>query len=250
MSIYHILVLIAATFYLNACASTPEKLQGADYYFNEGQKAFEKKRCIEASEHFQRLVSNFPGSQRVAEAQYLLAESFYCGRDYVNAAFEYQRLIDIYPASQWSDDAQFKIGESYFNQARRAELDQKETFEALTAFRNFIEDNPSSPLIDTARERITECRDRLAKKIFKGAYLYQRQGYLEAARISYQDVLRDYSDTSWYYHTLFRLGEIERAEGNTDQAVQFWKEVLQESGDQDLMKDVQKALSKLSKSTG
>jgi outer membrane protein assembly factor BamD len=248
MSIYHIFVLIATTFYLGACASTPEKLQGADYYFDEGQKALEKKRCIEASEHFQRLVSNFPGSQHVTEAQYNLAESFYCGHDYVNAAFEYQRLIDIYPASQWADQAQFKIGESYYNQARRAELDQKETFEALTAFRNFIEDNPSSPLVATARERIVECRNRLAKKLFKSAYLYQRQGYPEAALISFQDVLRDYSDTIWYYHTLFHLGEIEQASGNTDKAVQHWKEVLQDSGDEDLKKDTQKAISQLSKS--
>jgi outer membrane protein assembly factor BamD len=250
MSIYNIFVLIAAAFYLSACASTPEKLQGADYYFSEGQKALEKNRCIEATEHFQRLVSNFPGSQRVTEAQYNLAEAFYCGHDYVNAAFEYQRLIDIYPASQGADQAQFKIGESYYHQARRAELDQKETFEALTAFRNFIEDNPSSPLVETARERIAECRDRLAQKLFNGADLYHRQGYPEAARISFQDVLRDYSDTIWYYHTLFQLGEIEQANGNTDKAVQLWKEVLEESGDEDLTKKVQKAIAKLSKSTG
>ena len=134
--------LIASALYLTACASTPEKLQGADYYYAEGQKAYEKKRCVEASEHFQRLVSNFPGSQRVTESQYMLAESYFCSEDYVNAAFEYQRLIDIYPASNWASEAQFKIGESFFEQMRRPELDQKETYEALTAFRNFIEDNP------------------------------------------------------------------------------------------------------------
>ena len=80
--------LIASALYLTACASTPEKLQGADYYYAEGQKAYEKKRCVEASEHFQRLVSNFPGSQRVTESQYMLAESYFCSEDYVNAAFE------------------------------------------------------------------------------------------------------------------------------------------------------------------
>ena len=163
--------LIASALYLTACASTPEKLQGADYYYAEGQKAYEKKRCVEASEHFQRLVSNFPGSQRVTESQYMLAESYFCSEDYVNAAFEYQRLIDIYPASNWASEAQFKIGESFFEQMRRPELDQKETYEALTSFRNFIEDNPGSPLVETARERIRSCRENLAEKIYLGAYL-------------------------------------------------------------------------------
>ena len=250
MSIYTRITLIASGLYLTACASTPEKLQGADYYYVEGQKAYEKKRCVEASEHFQRLVSNFPGSQRVTESQYMLAESYFCSEDYVNAAFEYQRLIDIYPTSDWAAEAQFKIGESFFEQMRRPELDQKETYEALTAFRNFIEDNPSSPLIETARERIRSCRENLAEKIYLGAYLYQKQGYTEAARMSFQDVLRDYPDTAWYYQTLFRLGELALESANTDLAAQYWQEVLQGSDDVDLKKDVQEALAQLDLSAG
>ena len=242
--------LIASALYLTACASTPEKLQGADYYYAEGQKAYEKKRCVEASEHFQRLVSNFPGSQRVTESQYMLAESYFCSEDYVNAAFEYQRLIDIYPASNWASEAQFKIGESFFEQMRRPELDQKETYEALTAFRNFIEDNPGSPLVQTARERIRFCRENLAEKIYLGAYLYQKQGYSEAARMSFQDVLRDYPDTAWDYYTLFRLGELAREKADTDLAAQYWQEVLQGSEDADLKKEVQEALTQLDLSAG
>ena len=250
MPIYVRTALIASALYLTACASTPEKLQGADYYYAEGQKAYEKKRCVEASEHFQRLVSNFPGSQRVTESQYMLAESYFCSEDYVNAAFEYQRLIDIYPASNWASEAQFKIGESFFEQMRRPELDQKETYEALTAFRNFIEDNPESPLVQTARERIRSCRENLAEKIYLGAYLYQKQGYSEAARMSFQDVLRDYPDTAWYYYTLFRLGELAREKADTDLAVQYWQEVLQGSEDADLKKEVQEALTQLDLSAG
>jgi outer membrane protein assembly factor BamD len=236
---------IVAALFAAGCASTPEKLQGADFYYAEGKKAYEKKRCVEASEHFQRLVSNFPGSQRVTESQYLLAESFFCSEDYVNAAFEYQRLIDIYPASEWAQEAQFKIGESYFEQVRRPELDQKETYEALTAFRNFIEDNPDSPLADTARERIGTCRANLAEKIYLGAYLYQKQGYLEAARISFQDVLRDYPDTSWYYYTLFRLGELAFADADAELASRYWDEVLRDSEDDDLKEQVQEAIAQL-----
>ena len=250
MPIYVRTALIASALYLTACASTPEKLQGADYYYAEGQKAYEKKRCVEASEHFQRLVSNFPGSQRVTESQYMLAESYFCSEDYVNAAFEYQRLIDIYPASNWASEAQFKIGESFFEQMRRPELDQKETYEALTAFRNFIEDNPESPLVQTARERIRSCRENLAEKIYLGAYLYHKQGYSEAARMSFQDVLRDYPDTAWYYYTLFRLGELAREKADTDLAAQYWQEVLQGSEDADLKKEVQEALTQLDLSAG
>ena len=235
-----------------ACASTPpEKLQGADYYFEEGQKAMEKNRCLEASEHFKRLVSNFPGSRRVAEAQFLLAEAHFCNHDWVNAAFEYQRIVDIYPSSEWAVEAQFKIGESYFKQLRRPELDQKETFEALTAFRNFVDDHADSPLVEQARQRIVECRSRLAQKQYLSGRLYHKQGHLDAAKMTYEEVLREYPDVSeWYYTTLFRMGEIAHAQGDVDLAVRYWKEVLQDSGDPELVEDVQKHLSGLSQSPG
>lgn len=235
-----------------ACASTPsEKLQGADYYFAEGQKAMAKNRCLEASEHFKRLVSNFPGSRRVAEAQFLLAEAYFCSRDWVNAAFEYQRIVDIYPSSEWAVEAQFKVGESHFKQLRRPELDQKETFEALTAFRNFIEDHFDSPLAEQARQRIVECRNRLAQKQYLSGRLYHKQGYLDAAKMTYEEVLREYPDVGeWYYATLFRMGEIAHAQGDVELAVRYWKEVLQDSGDPKLEEGVQKHLSELSQSPG
>ncbi len=246
----YLILLVAVG--LAACASTtPEKLQGADYYYKEGQKAMDKKRCIQASEHFQRLVSNFPGSQRVAEAQFMLAEAYFCSEDWVNAAFEYQRIVDIYPSSEWVTESQFKIGESYYRQLRRPELDQKETFEALNAFRYFIEDHPGSPRVEDARQRIADCRDRLAQKQYLSARLYHRQGHLDAAKITYEEVLRDYPDASkWYYTTLFRMGEIAQAQGDVDLAVRYWKEVLQDSDDQQLNEDVQKYLSSLSETTG
>ena len=235
---------------LMGCASTPEKLQGAEYYYAEGKKSFEKNRCMEATEHFQRLVSNFPGSQRVPEAQYMLAESFYCSADYVNAVFEYQRLIDIYPASDRLEEAQYKIGESNYQQMRNPQLDQKETYETLKAFRNFIEEHPTSPKVEMARKRIIECRENLAEKLYEAAYLYQRQGYLEAARISYSDLLRDYIDTTWYHKTLFNLGKIARDLEDIENAVRYWEEVLRDSEDDRLRSEVEKALYKVNETAG
>jgi len=102
-----------------------------------------------------------------------------------------------------------------------------------------------------ARQRIADCRDRLAKKQYLSARLYHKQGHLDAAKITYEEVLRDYPDAStWYYTTLFRLGEITQSRGDADLAVRYWKEVLQDSGDQELIKDVQKYLSSLSETTG
>lgn len=240
------LLLLCVSFFPFGCASSrSSQLQGAEYYFEEGMKDLEKKRCLEAIEKFQRLISNFPGSPRISDAQYYLAESYFCNQDYVNAIFEYQRLIDTYPSSQWVDEAQFKIGESHFRQLRRPELDQKETYEALNYFRYFLEDNPDSPLAKTAYQRIAECRNRLAQKQYLVGHLYQRQGYLEAATMAYEEVIRNYSDTPWYYRTLLRLGEIASAQQDYVQARGYWEEVLQDCGEVKLQQEAKKKLEKL-----
>ncbi|HIG17188.1 MAG TPA: outer membrane protein assembly factor BamD [Candidatus Handelsmanbacteria bacterium] len=229
------------------CASKgPPELKGADYYFDEGGRDFKRHRYVEAVESFQRIVTNFPGHSRVAEAQYYLAESYFGMDEFVNAAFEYERLVDTYPSSEWRDDAQYMIGESYFEQSHRAELDQTETYEALSAFRRFIEDNAGSPLIADARARIAEGRARLAKKQYLAGRLYHRQGHLEAARMAYEQLLMAYPTTPWYWDGLAQLADVARAEGKVEEARGHWQEVLQgDCEDDELLASIRKWVAEL-----
>jgi outer membrane protein assembly factor BamD len=227
------------------CSSSVPTLKKAEYYFERGQTALEKKRCLKAIEEFQRVVTNFPGSSMVPHAQYYLAEAHYCNKDYVQAVFEYERLLNTYPSSEWVDDAQFRIAEAYYNQLRRVELDQQETYESLTHFRRFIDDNPSSPLVEVARERIVECRTLLAEKRYLAAQLYHKQKRLEAAAITYRDILRDFPDTPYYYETLAQLGKIAHKRDNPKEARIYWVEVQRDCEDEKLVTQVEKLLSQL-----
>ena len=227
------------------CSSSVPTLKKAEYYFERGQLALGKERCMKAVEEFQRVVTNFPGSSLVPDAQFYLAEAYYCSEDYVQAVFEYERLLNTYPSCEWIDDAQFRIAEAYYKQLRRAELDQQETYESLNYFRRFIDDNPNSPLVAVAREHIVECRTRLAEKRYLGARLYHKQGHLEAAAITYRDLLRDFPDTPYYYETLARLGEIAHKRKEHKEARTYWTEVERDSGDEKLVQQVKKLLDEL-----
>jgi outer membrane protein assembly factor BamD len=234
--------LIAALGFFGGCASSLTKLKGAEYYLEEGKKSLDKKRCLKAIESFQRIVNNFPGSSIIADAQYYLGESYFCNQDYIEAIFEYQRLVDIYSSSQWLDEAQYQIGEAHYQQLRRAELDQKETREALVYFYQFIDDNPTSPLVDQARARIVDCRSRLAKKLYQAGELYLKQKHLEAAKLTFNDLILSYPDTPWYFHGVARLGEVYMGQGDEPRARAFWDEVLLDSDDEKLKKQVQKLI--------
>ena len=244
--IFVVAILTAAT--LNSCGgSGVTELKKADFYFGQGMKDLERGRCTEAIEHLQRVVSNFPGAPIVAEAQFHLAEAHFCVKDYVTAAFEYQRVLDVYPSSTWVERAQFNLGECYFNQLRRPELDQKETFEALTYFRQFIEDNPSSPFVEEARQRVRDCRGRLAKKEFLNADLYFKQGFVESAELTFKQVLRNYSDTPiWYYSAIARLGDIAFERDDYKLARSYWDEALSSGAvDEKLEDHIRKKIDQL-----
>ncbi len=248
--VLELILLLAAGLAWGCSSKQATTLKGDEVYFAEGQKALQKKRYLEAVEKFQRLVSNYPGSPLVADAQYYLAEAYFRSEDYVNAVFEYQRLVDAYPASQWLDEAQFQIAESYFRQRRRPELDQKETDEALTHFRLFLEDHPDSPLVEEARQRIAACRGQLAHKIYLNARLYHRQGYLEAAAMIYQQVMQDFPDTEWYYEALAQLGEVALEKKDPAQARSCWEEVARDTEDEELRARVKKRLAEEIPGTG
>ena len=230
--------LLAAAVLAGCAGRTAEQLQGADYYYDEGLEDFEKGRYLKAVDNFQRVVSNYPGYAEIAEAQYYLAESYFHLEDFVSAVFEYERLVDTYPSSPRRVDAEYKIGESWFEQARRPELDQAETYKALAAYRRFIEDNPGTPLAADAEERIRQCRERLAKKDFLAARLYERQGHLDAARMTYEQMVRAYPDTGWYWRGLARIGRIHSRQGRPDEARDVWEQVLSGAGDEKLLEDV------------
>lgn len=230
-----------------ACAgpASQSSLKGADFYYEEGMRNLAKKKYLRAQEKLQRVVSNFPGSPRVADAQFHLGEAFFGMKDYPSAIFEYQRVVDAYSNSPWVARAQFQIAESYYRQRRRPELDQTETYQAIAHFRSFLDDHPDSPLVDEARQRIVECRSRLAKKAYLSARLYHRQGYLVPARLSYEEVVRAYPDTPSYFWALAQLGDIVRREGAPDKARPYWEEVIDQTEDKKLKRKVTKWLSEI-----
>ena len=231
---------------LSGCAGKKEEpLRGVEFYHQEGMQALERKRFLQAVEMFQRVVSNFPGSALVAEAQFHLAEAYFGMEDFVNAVFEYQRLLDSYPHSGYVERAQFQIAESYFMQMRSSEHDQKETYQALTHFRRFTEDNPESPLLEEARSRIVSCRSQLAKKQYLAGRHYQKQDYLEAALICYEDLLLTYPDTRWYYWGKAMLGDIARREGDLESARMHWSEVIEQCKEEELRRKVSKWLEEV-----
>jgi outer membrane protein assembly factor BamD len=181
--------------------------------FDQGMDDFQKEKYPSAVEKFQRLVYNFPGAIFIDSAQFFLAQSYFGNEEYELAAVEYNRLVSNYPQSQLYDDAQYMTGLCYFKGTpKHFGLDQEDLKLAVVAMENFILDNPDSELVPDARQVILEARTKLARKDYESGILYTKMYDLRAARIYFQLVIDEYTDTQYGGMALYRLAEIDYKE--------------------------------------
>ncbi len=181
--------------------------------FDQGMNDFQNKKYLSAIEKFQQLVYNFPGAVFVDSAQFFLAQSYFGNDEYELAAVEYNRLVSNYPQSELYDDAQYMTGLCYFkNTPQNYGLDQEDLKLAIAALNNFMLDNPESDLVPDAKDIILKARTRLAHKDYASGVMYTKMYDLKAARIYFQQVIDEYTDTEYAGMALFQLAEIDYKE--------------------------------------
>ncbi len=176
--------------------------------FNLAKKDFDEGKYLKSIEGFQKTIFNFPGATVVDTAQYYLAMSYYKNDEYELAAVEFNRLILSYPRSDFADDAQYMVGVSYMkNTPGHYALDQEDLKKAIKSLQDFIIDNPDSPLIQDAKDRILEARTKLAHKAYENGMTYFKMYAYEASEVYFQYVIDEYTDTPYAPKALYRLGE-------------------------------------------
>lgn len=166
--------------------------------FDLGMKKYQKKKFLSSVEVFQTVIFNFPGEGLVDTAQYYLALSYYGQSHYVLAQVEFNRLLLNYPASAFAPQSQLMKAVCFFEGTpKHFGLDQTDLYTAIRQFEDFIIDYPESEAIGEAREYLNEAKTRLAKKFFESGMVYIRIRDYRAARIYFQNVIDNYTDTEF-----------------------------------------------------
>lgn len=183
---------------LCGCASQkPKTIQDLDEYYQNGMKAFNKKKWDKAIDHFTLVVINSPGGELADDAQFYIGECYFGRKEYLLAISEYRQLVDRYAYSVYVEEAAYKIALSQFKSAPRYQLQQDYSLMALQSFQDFIDTYPSSRFSADAEQKIVEIRAKLARKLFESGKLYRKLQEWPAAIIYLDKVLELYYDTEW-----------------------------------------------------
>ena len=176
---------------LSACATGPKKppvgtLEPDKFLFERGTQELDKKHWLTAREYFRELMDSYPQSQYRANAKLGMADTYLgegSAESQVLAINEYREFLSYYPTHKDGYYAQFKLGMAYFYQMHGPDRDQTETTEAIAELTRFVEQYPTSPLIEEGRKRLREARDRKSDADYRVGYFYLRTGKYPPAAI-------------------------------------------------------------------
>jgi outer membrane protein assembly factor BamD len=171
------------------------------------ESQLQRNQYEDARKDLQRLMNQYPDSDLVSVARLASAKALYLERRYDESRAEYQRFLDLHPQHERADEAHYYLGMTYFRQSDTPDRDQSFTRKALEEFDLLTTQMPDSQYVPDARERTIICRRKLAEKeVYVGTFYYTRGNYAAAVG-RFQAMLAQYGGAGFDDQALYYLGE-------------------------------------------
>jgi len=201
----YFLILSAIFLLIWGCSSTRDLSDlTPDDRLNSAIKLYDDEEFEDAATEFEALLLQYPGSSIVDDAQYYLGMCKFQREEFILAAFEFSKLIKNMPASEFVADAQFMLAESYYELSPDFTLDQKYTKKAIEEYQAFVDFFPLNQKVTEAEGKISELNDKLARKEYSIAVIYEKMEYYTASLKYYDAVLEIYHDTQYAPMAMYR----------------------------------------------
>ena len=128
-----LLTLISCSDYQKLLNSddTSKKYKQAEVYYNSGEYR-------KANRLFEQIIPKFRGKPQSQRIIFFFADSYFQTKRYYLAANQYQNFVKSYPKSDRIQEANFKAAKSYYYLSPRFSLDQEETYTAIEKLQVFI----------------------------------------------------------------------------------------------------------------
>jgi len=190
-------ISVLAGVFLGCGSTTVTTGLTAEERFQRAKALFDQEDYMEAIQEFNVITLQHPGSAVAGEAQYYIAEARFRRKEYLLASYEYQTLRRSMPSSPRVPEAMYKQALCYYYLSPKSRLDQQYTKRAIDEFQAFVEYYPNSEFVPDATQKIAELTNRLAKKDYETAELYNKMDYFKAAIFYYDQVIEKYHDTEY-----------------------------------------------------
>jgi outer membrane protein assembly factor BamD len=156
-------------------------------------------------EIFQAVIKNAPYGKLAPQARYKMGLFLMERKMYQEARDEFEKVVNDYPDSEYAKAAKYQIAISDARRSPEFDREQKTTQIAVEELKNFVKEHPEAEMSEKAKTEIASLREKEAENNFHIAEFYEKQKKYESARIYYNLLTREYSDTSWSKKALQKL---------------------------------------------
>ena len=152
------------------------KTTDIDYKYEAAKAYYLEGDYNKASQLLETMITLLKGGDKAEESLMILAMCYYQSYDFETASQYFKVYYSNYPRGEFAELARFYSGKSLFNRISEPELDQTDTFSAITELQLFMEYFPRSAYREEAQNMLFEMHDVLVKKDYLSAKLYYNLG--------------------------------------------------------------------------
>ncbi|WP_111306787.1 outer membrane protein assembly factor BamD [Confluentibacter sediminis] len=170
----HFLYIVLLLSVLSSCSEYQKALKSEDIAtkFKLGDSLFNQGKYEKANKLFAQIVPSYKGKPQAEKLMYQYSISFYKLKEYYTAGYQLERFVASYPKSEKVEEAAFLSAKSYYMLSPIFSKDQKETVDAIEKLQNFLNLYPESEYATEANQLFKELDFKLEKKAFEIAKQY------------------------------------------------------------------------------
>ena len=169
--LFLLVLLVSCNEYQNVLKNEDVKAKYdlAEKYYNEGD--FKRSNRI-----YEQIAPKYVGKPQGERVMFFFANTYLNTKNYYLAGYQFERFIKSYPKSDKLQEAVFLEAKSYYKISPKYSLDQSETDKAIGKLQNFINTYPESEFFPEANDMAQELTTKKEKKEFEIAKQFDKIG--------------------------------------------------------------------------
>ena len=204
--------IIILVLFLCSCNEYQKVLKNDDVKpkYDLAEKFYDEGDFKRANRLYEQIAPKYVGKPQGERVMFFLANTYFQIQDYYTAAYQFERFIKSYPKSDKVAEASFIGAKSYYKLSPDYSLDQTDTDKALARLQIFINSYPDSEFFSEANIMAQELTTKKELKAFEIAKQFTKLGefysleYSKSAIASFDNFVSDFPGSIYFEEVYFR----------------------------------------------
>lgn len=193
-----------------SCKSEFEKIRvsgDTETLYKKAFEYYENEEFQRAQTLFELLLGNLRGKVESEKVYFHYAYSQYYLGKYILASYYFKDFSNKFLNSQYREEADFMAAYANFKLSPSYRLDQTYTQKAIESMQTFVNTYPKSERVAECNQLIDGMRKKMEEKAYAEGELYFNLKQYEASIQSFDNLLKDYPETTNAEKVRFKIIE-------------------------------------------